>query len=131
MLGQEDARFNRQYATGADYANAMTGAANNYGEQGINNNNNWLSQLSAARNQRANLMSSASQNYTNAASNAYGQMGQAGAAAGYDTANAINGGVNNALGLYSLFGGDFGQNRPETYANNYRGDQYGPMARPR
>ncbi len=134
MIGLGDARFNRMYGIDSDYANANTSAINGYGNQSIDNTNNWLSGLSAARNQRANLLGSASQNYTNMASNAYGQMGQAGAAAGYDTANAITGGINNGLGIYSLFGGQFGGSGgggPETYANNYRGDQYGPMARPR
>jgi hypothetical protein len=66
---------------------------------------NFLSNIGTARNNRVGLLSSAGQNYTAGAAEAFGNAGEARANGIWNTTAAINGGLETGFGLYGRMGG--------------------------
>ena len=107
--GAATSMLDRNYGYGTNYANAMTGAATGLAGAQTAAANNYATAQGAARGQRANLAGNASNAYQLAAQNGYGALGDARAAGAIGSNNAINGGINNALAIYGMMGGKFGQ----------------------
>jgi hypothetical protein len=105
--------FNQgSYGIGQDYANAFTNATDTQAGRNIAIQGDWLSNLGAARSNRANLYGTAATNYANGASNALANRGAAQASSSMGFANSMLGGIQNGMGLYGMMGGNFGQ--PQT-----------------
>jgi hypothetical protein len=98
---------NRTSALGG-YAN-MANAANNSRTGALTNQyNNIISNLGAARSNRANLYGTAAMNYANQGSNAYGAIGDANAAGAVGSANALLHGANNGIGIFGMMNNNNG-----------------------
>jgi hypothetical protein len=108
--GTSDDFFNRQFNNSLNYTNALTNSSDTMAQRNIDALNQRFGNLFQARGQRANLMGSASQNYTNAATYAAMNRGAATAGGAIGVGNAITGGINNGLGIYAQMGGFSGGN---------------------
>lgn len=115
------------YGVASDFANAFTNATDTQAGRNIGIQGDWLSNLGAARGNRANLYGTAAMNYANGASNALANRGDARAQGAIGGANSMLGGIQNGLGIYGMLGGQFGQ--PQVGQGMFGGQGFGNWLR--
>jgi hypothetical protein len=103
--GVTDDFFNRQYNNQANLTNGLTNSADTLAQRQIAALNDRFGNLFQSRSLRGQMMGSASQGYTSAATDAINNRGAASAAGSIGVGNAINDGLSNGLDLYARMGG--------------------------
>ena len=118
-----DANYARRQGVDSAYIGSAQGAYDDFASRLLGIDQNWLSGLGTARNNRANLMGSAASQYGTNALTGMANLGDARAAGAANWGTAIQNGINTGMSIY-------GYNQANRGPESYMPSVTGPMARP-
>lgn len=102
LSGAQEADYLRRLGLDTSLADARTAASNALGQARIGIEEGRLSNLGAARTNRANLYGTAANQYTTGMTGALANLGNANAAGAIGVGNALAGGINTGLNIYGM-----------------------------